>query len=184
MCRLVLLSIYACTIECFNYLMYSLACSPTTLEMIPDLTFISAPMVNQSDAPFRLLTRRYGATLTYTQMLDSHRLINDIDYLHYHLQDLQSTHSDWDGCTRPVVVQLCGNDPEVAVSAARRVQSYCDGIGGQRICPTIASHSFAKYLRLEPRMSPGTCTSRSLWRVFAHEEGLAIGGLDRCLTHP
>lgn len=97
--------------------------------MIPDLTFISAPMVNQSDAPFRLLTRRYGATLTYTQMLDSHRLLNDPDYLHLHLRDLQSAHPDWDAYTRPVVVQLCGNDPEVVVSAARCVEAYCDGIG-------------------------------------------------------
>ncbi|KAN0084258.1 tRNA-dihydrouridine synthase [Tylopilus felleus] len=103
--------------------------------MIPDLTFISAPMVNQSDAPFRLLTRRYGATLTYTQMLDSHRLLNDPDYLHFHLRDLQATHPDWDTCTRPVVAQLCGNDPQVVVSAARHVQSYCDGIDLNLGCP-------------------------------------------------
>lgn len=97
--------------------------------MIPDLTYTSAPMVNQSDAPFRLLTRRYGTTLTYTQMLDPHRLLNDSNYLHFHLRDLQATHFDWDSFTRPVVVQLCGNDPEAVVSAARRVQAYCDGIG-------------------------------------------------------
>ncbi|KAI9567443.1 FMN-linked oxidoreductase [Boletus coccyginus] len=103
--------------------------------MVPDLTYISAPMVNQSDAPFRLLTRRYGATLTYTQMLDSHRLLNDPGYLHFHLRDLQSTHPDWDAYTRPVVVQLCGNDPEVTVSAARRVQAYCDGIDLNLGCP-------------------------------------------------
>ncbi|KAF8549135.1 FMN-linked oxidoreductase [Imleria badia] len=99
--------------------------------MIPDLTYISAPMVNQSDAPFRMLTRRYGATLTYTQMLDSHRLLDDPDYLHFHLRDLQSTHPDWGACTRPVVVQLCGNDPQMVVSAARCVEAYCDGIGAE-----------------------------------------------------
>lgn len=145
-------SIYICTIERFKHLIYSLdfwisvpvimalcdSFAVTTSDynqlrqaasMVPDLTYISAPMVNQSDAPFRLLTRRYGATLTYTQMLDSHRLLNDPGYLHFHLRDLQSTHPDWDAYTRPVVVQLCGNDPEVTVSAARRVQAYCDGIG-------------------------------------------------------
>ncbi|KAG9313466.1 FMN-linked oxidoreductase [Chiua virens] len=103
--------------------------------MVPDLTFISAPMVNQSDAPFRLLTRRYGATLTYTQMLDSHRLLDDDDYLAHHLRDLQSTHPNWDAYTRPVVVQLCGNDPEMVVNAARRVQGYCDGIDLNLGCP-------------------------------------------------
>lgn len=118
--------------------------------IIPDLTYISAPMVNQSDAPFRLLTRRYGATLTYTQMLDPHRLLNDLDYLHYHIRDLQSTHPDWDAYRHPVVVQLCGNDPEVIVSAARQVQPYCDGIGAQRplsLCLFIGKpSSFTKYL--------------------------------------
>jgi len=101
--------------------------------MIPDLTAISAPMVNQSDAPFRLLTRRHGATLAYTQMLDPHRLLDDLDYFHHYLRDLQST--QWDTCSRPVVVQLCGNDPEVVVRAARRVQSYCDGIDLNLGCP-------------------------------------------------
>lgn len=122
----------------FNYLMYLLSLYRNVdqdIEMTPDLTYISAPMVNQSDAPFRLLTRRHGATLTYTQMLDSHRLLNDLDYLNDHLRDLQSTHPDWDAYMRPVVVQLCGNDPEVIVSAARRVQSYCDGIGAQETPP-------------------------------------------------
>lgn len=113
--------------------------------MIPDLTFISAPMVNQSDAPFRLLTRRYGATLTYTQMLDSHRLLNDPDYLHFHLRDLQATHPDWDTCTRPVVAQLCGNDPQVVVSAARHVQSYCDGIGASQPPRTRSVHTVASF---------------------------------------
>ncbi|KIJ11169.1 hypothetical protein PAXINDRAFT_171866 [Paxillus involutus ATCC 200175] len=103
--------------------------------MIPDLTYISAPMVNQSDAPFRLLTRRYGATLTYTQMLDPHKLLNDHDYLEFHLRDLQSTHPGWDPCARPVVVQLCGNDPETVVKAARQVQTYCDGIDLNLGCP-------------------------------------------------
>ncbi|KAF9233416.1 FMN-linked oxidoreductase [Melanogaster broomeanus] len=92
------------------------------MMMIPDLTYISAPMVNQSDGPFRLLTRRYGATLAYTQMLDPHKLLNDLDYLEFHLRDLQRSHPDLDAYTRPVVVQLCGNDPDIVVKAARQVQ--------------------------------------------------------------
>ncbi|KIJ61601.1 hypothetical protein HYDPIDRAFT_176966 [Hydnomerulius pinastri MD-312] len=92
-------------------------------------------MVNQSDAPFRLLTRRYGATLTYTQMLDPNQLLNDREYLEFHLRDLQSTHHGWDVYTRPVIVQLCGNDPEVVVKAAKQVQTYCDGIDLNLGCP-------------------------------------------------
>jgi len=101
---------------------------------VPDLSYIAAPMVNQSDAPFRMLTRRYGATLAYTQMLDPHKLTDDREYLEFHLRDIQAcngaTSGSHDDDARPVVVQLCGNDPEVIVKAARQVQMHCDGIGG------------------------------------------------------
>ncbi|KAI6040926.1 FMN-linked oxidoreductase, partial [Pisolithus marmoratus] len=109
---------------------------------LPDLTYVSAPMVNQSDAPFRLLTRRYGATLTYTQMLEPCRLLNDREYLEFHLRDIQApiaqgsdSSSSWDGYARPLVVQLCGNDPELVVKAARQVQTHCDGIDLNLGCP-------------------------------------------------
>src|ERR1700676_1753529 len=88
---------------------------------LPDsLSLISAPMVNQSDLPFRLLTRKHGATLTYTQMLNPHRLVNDPE-------DLEFCRGDELG--RPVVVQLYGNDPEVVVKGARKVERLCDAIG-------------------------------------------------------
>ncbi|KII84622.1 hypothetical protein PLICRDRAFT_57589 [Plicaturopsis crispa FD-325 SS-3] len=89
-----------------------------------DLLSITAPMVNQSDLPFRILTRKYGATLAYTQMLLPDKILDDPAYLEYHLRDLQADHD-------PVIVQLCGNDPEVVVRAGKMLQPYCDGIG----CP-------------------------------------------------
>lgn len=91
------------------------------------LNYIAAPMVNQSDLPFRLLVRKYGATLAYTQMLLPEKLLNDQDYLEFHLRDL--SHSSAEGLDRPVVVQLCGDDPEMIVKAGRKIQGYCDGIG-------------------------------------------------------
>jgi len=90
------------------------------------LSFIAAPMVNQSDLPFRILVRRYGATLAYTQMLLPDKLLNDQDYLEFHQRNLSASA---DGLERPVVVQLCGNDPETIVRAGRKLQTYCDGIG-------------------------------------------------------
>lgn len=97
----------------------------------PDsLALIAAPMVNQSDLPFRLLTRRHGATLAYTQMLSPHLLLNDQDYLEFHLRDIRAEFDGSTGLERPVVVQLHGNDPDILVKAARVVQTSCDGIGG------------------------------------------------------
>lgn len=90
------------------------------------LSRIAAPMVNQSELPFRTLVQRYGATLAYTQMLKPDSLLNDQEYLEFHLRDLTMNPS----CPeRPVVVQLCGNDPETIVQAGRKLQTYCDGIG-------------------------------------------------------
>jgi tRNA-dihydrouridine synthase 1 len=94
--------------------------------MTPNLSFISAPMVNQSDLPFRILTRKYGATLTYTQMLIPEKLVSDQEYLEFHRRDLSTR---MDGLESPVVVQLCGNDAQMIVEAGRKLQDCCDGIG-------------------------------------------------------
>lgn len=100
--------------------------APLTL---PDsLSLIAAPMVNQSDLPFRLLARKHGASLSYTQMLSPQKLLDDQEYLNFHLRDLQFCQDEL-GWGRPVVVQLCGNDPEVIVKAARKVERLCDAIG-------------------------------------------------------
>ncbi|KAG1846056.1 FMN-linked oxidoreductase [Suillus subalutaceus] len=92
-------------------------------------------MVKQSDAPFRLLTQRYGVTLAYTQMLDPHKLLEDRDYLEFHQRDLtfgRDACSETDG---PVVVQLCGNDPEIIVQAGKKIQGLCSGIDLNLGCP-------------------------------------------------
>ncbi|KAG1748297.1 FMN-linked oxidoreductase [Suillus paluster] len=102
---------------------------------LPDLTYIAAPMVKQSDAPFRLLTQRYGATLAYTQMLDPHKLLEDRDYLEFHQRDLTLGRGARRGTAEPVVVQLCGNDPETIVQAGKKMQGLCDGIDLNLGCP-------------------------------------------------
>ena len=91
------------------------------------LPFIVAPMVNQSDLPFRLLARKHGATMTYTQMLVPEKLLNDQQYLEYHIRDLTTPSAD--PLNGPVVVQLCGHDPETIVQAGRKLQNYCTAIG-------------------------------------------------------
>ena len=100
-----------------------------------DLSYIAAPMVNQSDLPFRTLVRRYNASLVYTQMLLPDRLLNDQEYLEFHKRGLKGTQDT------PVVVQLCGNDPEIAVRAARTLVDRTDAIGA---CICIAEREVAK----------------------------------------
>ncbi|KAJ3967980.1 FMN-linked oxidoreductase [Lentinula raphanica] len=97
--------------------------------MSPNLSFIAAPMVNQSDFPFRRLTAHYGATTVYTQMLSPERLIHDQEYLEFHRRDLECIHE------KPVstVVQLCGNNAAEIVEAGRKIQDLCDAIGARSL---------------------------------------------------
>lgn len=100
--------------------------SATTMTVNFDLNYIAAPMVNQSDTPFRALVHNHGATLTYTEMLKPARLLSDPDYLAFHRRALELGRSS---STGPVIVQVCGNDQEVIVRGAKTVVDLCDGIG-------------------------------------------------------
>jgi len=93
--------------------------------VVEALASIAAPMVNQSDLPFRLLVRRYKTSLVYTQMLLPEKILYDKDYLDIHLRGLGEPED------QPVVVQLCGNNPETVVQAARKLQTRCDAIAEQ-----------------------------------------------------
>ena len=90
-----------------------------------DLSYIAAPMVNQSDTPFRALVHRHGATLTYTEMLRPDRLLTDPNYLAFHRRALELGRPS----AGPVVVQVCGNDQDEIVRGAKTVVDLCDGIG-------------------------------------------------------
>ncbi|MFS7973853.1 putative tRNA-dihydrouridine(16/17) synthase (NAD(P)(+)) [Helianthus anomalus] len=79
---------------------------------------IVAPMVDNSELPFRLLCRKYGAEAAYTPMLHS-RIFNEND---------KCRSQEFTTCKehRPLFVQFCANDPDTLLEAARRVEPYCD----------------------------------------------------------
>ena len=101
--------------------------------------YAAAPMINQSDLAFRVLTRRYGATLTYTQMLHPDKLMYDQDYLEYHILNMDppgipelTVTDDGHGYLqlgKPVVAQVCGNDVQKIVEACKKIVGHCDAIG-------------------------------------------------------
>lgn len=102
--------------------------------------YVTAPMINQSDLAFRVLTRRYGATLTYTQMLHPDKLLYNQDYLEYHILnmdprgalDLSGPDTNYCGdlqLAKPVVAQVCGNDVQKVVEACKKIVGHCDAIG-------------------------------------------------------
>ena len=65
---------------------------------------VVAPMVDHSDLPFRMLTRRYGAQLVFSQMLNSNVLIQCQEYR----DELITTCPE----DRPLIIQLCGDNPK------------------------------------------------------------------------
>ena len=85
--------------------------------------YVAAPMVGISDLPFRLLCRRYGATVCYTEMIDT--------------TGPGQPHLPPASCPvdRPLVVQFAANDGEKLLTAALAVQSMCDAVCLNLGCP-------------------------------------------------
>ncbi|XP_057806659.1 uncharacterized protein LOC131021478 isoform X2 [Salvia miltiorrhiza] len=89
--------------------------------------FIVAPMVDNSELPFRLLCRKYGAQAAYTPMLHS-RIFSENEK--YRSQEFSTCKED-----RPLFVQFCANDPDLLLEAARKVEAYCDYVDINFGCP-------------------------------------------------
>lgn len=88
---------------------------------------IVAPMVDNSELPFRMLCRKYGAEAAYTPMLHS-RIFTETEK--YRNSEFTTCKED-----RPLFVQFCANDPDVLLEAARRVEPYCDYVDINLGCP-------------------------------------------------
>lgn len=107
---------------------------------IPDLRYILAPMVGASELAFRLLCRKYGATLAYTPMMDAQRFAHD---LVYRKEIFQTTPQD-----RPLVCHFSANTPKDFADAAVACAPYCDAIDLNLGCPQKTAYvgHFGSYL--------------------------------------
>ena len=109
-------------------------------------TRVLAPMVGQSELAFRLLSREYGAHLCYTPMLSAAAVVTEEAYRHEQF--------DFHASDRPLVVQLCGDDPDQLARAGMLVQEQCDAVEINCGCPQGVARRghFGAYLLDEPEL--------------------------------
>ena len=103
-----------------------------------------APMVGASELAFRLLCRKYGATLAYTPMMSAAEFARSADYRHAEFQTVPED--------RPLVCHYAANDPAEFAAAARLVEGKCDAIDLNLGCPQRTAYvgHFGSYL-LDPK---------------------------------
>ncbi|EHK16632.1 uncharacterized protein TRIVIDRAFT_41234 [Trichoderma virens Gv29-8] len=115
-------------------------------ESIGSPKFIVAPMVDQSEFAWRMLTRSFllpseqSKLLAYTPMFHARLFSQDEKYRKAHYQAVRTgSNEPWlDGnpkIDRPLFVQFCANDPAALLSAAQHVVPYCDAVDLNLGCP-------------------------------------------------
>jgi tRNA-dihydrouridine synthase B len=78
---------------------------------IPGFPVLAAPMEDITDPPFRLLCKRFGADIVYTEFISADGLIRDA------VKSLQKL--DFKEYERPVGIQIFGNNPDSMAEATR-----------------------------------------------------------------
>ncbi|PFH59449.1 hypothetical protein XA68_12304 [Ophiocordyceps unilateralis] len=114
-------------------------------ESIGSPKFVVAPMVDQSEFAWRMLTRSLmpessrSQLLAYTPMLHARLFSSDPKYRQAHFQATRDGKAWLDGNAslgdRPLFVQFCANDATTLLEAAQRVAPYCDAVDLNLGCP-------------------------------------------------
>lgn len=84
--------------------------------ILPDKAVLLAPMEDVSDVGFRLLCRKLGADMAYSEFASADALVRMVN------KTLQKLAIDPD--ERPAVIQIYGKDPETVAEAARIVVEH------------------------------------------------------------
>eukprot|EP00945_MAST-04E_sp_MAST-4E-sp1_P000010 g10.t1 len=101
-------------------------------ETLGSPKYFAAPMVNQSELPYRMLVRKYNTDVAFTPMFHA-RIFSESKK--YRASNFQTNDAD-----RPLIVQFCGNDPEILLSACKLVQDQCDAVDLNLGCPQGIAH--------------------------------------------
>ena len=157
---------------------------------------ILAPMAGITDLPYRLIAKRFGAALVFTEMISA----NGLFYGGSGTEGLLFSRAE----ERPLGVQLFGEDPQRLADAARQVEPAADLIDLNCGCPVkkvVGSGAGSALLREPAKIAaivgavrkatsrPLTIKLRSGWdagcRNFLEVARLAVTeGVDAITLHP
>ncbi|KAG0271797.1 tRNA-dihydrouridine(16/17) synthase [NAD(P)(+)]-like protein [Linnemannia exigua] len=96
---------------------------------------VVAPMVDQSELAWRVLSRRYAADLCYTPMFNAKLFAKEVKYRDEHWAGLKDGLGGGGPNDRPLIVQFCANDPDYLLQSALLVAPYCDAVDINLGCP-------------------------------------------------
>lgn len=99
----------------------------------------AAPMVGASELAFRMMVRDLGADVCSTPMIDA---------AGYAYNESYRKQFHFDEADRPLIVQICGNNPTHLVAAGLALQDHCDAIEVNMGCPQYCarSHGYGAFL--------------------------------------
>ncbi|KIM31878.1 hypothetical protein M408DRAFT_14935 [Serendipita vermifera MAFF 305830] len=105
-------------------------------QVLKSPKYVVAPMVDQSELAWRILSRRHGAQVTYTPMINAKRFADvrnkTFRELNFNLGNKEEGSLVLD---RPLIIQFCGDDPEKILEAAKVLEPHCDAIDINLGCP-------------------------------------------------
>ncbi|KAI5479226.1 trna-dihydrouridine synthase 1 [Pseudohyphozyma bogoriensis] len=99
--------------------------------------YVVAPMVDQSELAWRVLSRLHGATLCYTPMFHA-ALFSSPSHPQYAQNQFDTSPGSLEGLApydRPLIVQFCANDKDQWLAAAEKVVGRCDAVDLNLGCP-------------------------------------------------
>ncbi|KAJ1032404.1 hypothetical protein NDA16_000430 [Ustilago loliicola] len=125
---------------------------------------VVAPMVDQSELPWRILSRRYGSELVYTPMINAKLFADEtnkkkkVKYQEVNFSkefpeegatllsltppsseastsEVSTSETGSQDTDRPLFVQFCANDPTTLLKAAQVVEDRCDAVDLNLGCP-------------------------------------------------
>lgn len=166
--------------------MASSGTSQSFFDKIGRPKYISAPMVDQSELAWRLLVRKNGADLAFSQMLHAKNFVNDwryrghcIDWDDYtHKGGLNEKEVEAKKLDQYQIAQIAGDDPEMVVAAGKLLQNDVVAIDLNLGCP----QKIAKRGNYGAYLLPDTKLIVSLLTAMVNNLEVPITAKLRCLS--